>query len=118
MHACGEAFPPHVNELEVVGLAMAPAQTVKPPRIADAPVAFECVLHEKLETQSRYVFIGRVLWLHAREGLIDAERWRVRLQQYFPVGRFGASFYVRTRDRFAVDGTDREAAQSTAIDEI
>jgi flavin reductase (DIM6/NTAB) family NADH-FMN oxidoreductase RutF len=118
MHACGEAFPPDVNELEVVGLAMAPAQTVKPPRIVAAPVAFECVLHEKLETPSRYVFIGRVQWLHARDGLIDVERWRVRLQQYFPVGRFGASFYVRTRDRFAVDGADRETAQSTVIDEI
>jgi flavin reductase (DIM6/NTAB) family NADH-FMN oxidoreductase RutF len=118
MHGCGESFPPHINELEVVGLAMAPAQSVKPPRIAAAPVAFECVLHEKLETPSRYIFIGRVQWMHARDGLIDVERWRVRLQQYFPVGRFGASFYVRTRDRFAVDGTDREAAQSTAIDEI
>jgi hypothetical protein len=59
----------------------------------------------------------RVRWLHARDGLVDTERWRVRLQEYHPVGRFGASFYVRTRDRFSVDGTDREA-KSTAIDEI
>jgi flavin reductase (DIM6/NTAB) family NADH-FMN oxidoreductase RutF len=120
MHRCGEAFPPDVNELEVVGLEMTSAQTVKAPRIVAAPVAFECVLHEKLETPSRYVFIGRVQWLHARDGLIDRTLWRVRLQEYFPVGRFGASFYVRTRERFAVDGTDREStsAASSAIDEI
>jgi hypothetical protein len=31
-----------------------------------------------------------VRWLHAREGVIDAERWRVHLQDYFPIGRFGA----------------------------
>ena len=86
--------------------------------IAEAPVAFECVLHEKLETESRYVFIGRVLWLHARDGLVDTETWRVRLQDYHPVGRFGASFYVTTRDRFAIDGQDRESRASTAIDEI
>ena len=81
-------------------------------------MAFECVLHEKLETESRYVFIGRVKWLHAREGLVDAETWRVRLQDYHPVGRFGASFYVTTRDRFAIDGQDRESRASTPIDEI
>lgn len=118
MHACGESLPPEVSELARVGLHALPSQVVKPPRIAEAPVAFECVLHEKLETESRYIFIGRVLWLHARDGLVDTETWRVRLQDYHPVGRFGASFYVTTRDRFAIDGQDRESRASTPIDEI
>jgi flavin reductase (DIM6/NTAB) family NADH-FMN oxidoreductase RutF len=102
MHACGHAFPASVSELDAVGLHATPSHTVRPPRIAEAPVAFECVLHETLETPSRYVFIGRVQWMSAREGLIDTERWRVRLQDYHPVGRFGASFYTRCRDRFAM----------------
>jgi flavin reductase (DIM6/NTAB) family NADH-FMN oxidoreductase RutF len=117
MHRCGEAFPRDVSECEVVGFTTTPSTSVKPPRIREAPVAFECVLHEKLETPSRYVFIGRVQWLSVRDGLVDTERWRVRLAEYFPVGRFGASFYVRTRERFSVDGEDREA-RSTAIDEL
>ena len=117
MHACGEALPPEVSELARVGFHAVPAQTVAPPRIAEAPVAFECVLHEKLETDSRLIFIGRVQWLSARDGLVDRETWRVRLQDYHPVGRFGASFYVTTRDRFAIAGTDRES-RSTPIDEI
>jgi hypothetical protein len=41
----------------------------------------------------------------------------VRLQNYFPVARFGASFYVRTRDRFAMPEGGQEV-RSTAIDEI
>jgi flavin reductase (DIM6/NTAB) family NADH-FMN oxidoreductase RutF len=102
MHACGEAFPASVSELDMVGLHTVPSLTVQPPRIAEAPVAFECVLHETLETASRYVFIGRVQWLSARDGLIDTDTWRVRLQDYHPVGRFGASFYTRCRDRFAI----------------
>jgi flavin reductase (DIM6/NTAB) family NADH-FMN oxidoreductase RutF len=73
---------------------------VRPPRIAEAPVAFECALWETLETASRHIFIGRVLMLHARDELIDIDTWRVRLEHYFPVGRFGASDYVTTRDRF------------------
>ena len=117
MHRCGESLPSDMSELAHVGLHAEPSQRVAPPRIAEAPVAFECVLHETLETPSRYVFIGRVLWLGVRDGIVDTERWRVRLQDYHPVGRFGASFYITTRDRFAIDGQDREA-RSTPIDEI
>ena len=47
--------------------AGAVARCVAPPRIAEAPVAFECTLWETLETESRQIFIGRVLRLHARE---------------------------------------------------
>ena len=120
MHACGEALPPEVSELDKVGFTSRPSTTVRPPRIAQAPVAFECVLHEKLETDSRYVFIGRVQWLWAREGLVDTQAWRVRLQDYHPVARFGASFYINTRERYTLQAPDasQAAARSTPIDEI
>jgi flavin reductase (DIM6/NTAB) family NADH-FMN oxidoreductase RutF len=119
MHACGEVFPSDISELAAVGLTPVPSRTVAPPRIAEAPVAFECVLHEKLETESRYVFIGRIQWMAAREGLIDTQAWRVNLRDYHPVARFGASFYTRTNDRFSIADRASEAApQSTAIDEI
>ena len=119
MHRCGDRLPAHQSELDAVGLHTLPSRAVAPPRIAEAPVAFECTLWELLETESRQIFIGRVVWLHAREGLVDTSTWRVRLQDYHPVGRFGASFYVRTRDRFAI-GNELESIPSTAtaIDEI
>jgi flavin reductase (DIM6/NTAB) family NADH-FMN oxidoreductase RutF len=118
MHRCGERLPPDMSELAHVGLTAAPCTDVAPPRIAEAPVAFECRLWETLETESRQIFIGRVLRLHARDGLIDTERWRVRLQEYFPVGRFGASFYVTTRDRFSLEKDAGVVTASTAIDEM
>ena len=118
MHRCGERFAADVSELAAVGLTTAPCKVVKPPRIVEAPVAFECTLHELLETTSRQIFIGQVRWLHAREGLIDTETWRVRLQDYFPVARFGASFYVNTRERFSLEGSGSAPATTTAIDEM
>ena len=119
MHACGESLPAHISELTRVGLTATASHCVAPPRIVQAPVAFECTLHETLETASRYVFIGRVLWLAARDGLIDTDAWRVRLGDYHPVGRFGASFYTTTRDRFAItDSPGEPPPTSTAIDEI
>jgi len=118
MHRCGERLPAHESELARVGLHALPSRAVAPPRIAEAPVAFECNLWELLETESRQIFIGRVLWLHAREGLIDTATWRVRLQDYHPVGRFGASFYVRTRERFAIGDGGAAGETRTAIDEM
>jgi flavin reductase (DIM6/NTAB) family NADH-FMN oxidoreductase RutF len=117
MHRCGDDLPPTESELAAVGLTTLPSRAVLPPYIAEAPVAFECVLDEKIETASRHIFIGRVLWLHARDDLIDLERYRVRLQNYFPVARFGASFYIRTRERFSMGG-EHGRPESTATDEL
>ncbi len=117
MHRCGDTLPSSRSELDHVGLTTASSQAVLPPRIAEAPVSFECRLSEKLETASRHIFIGEVLWLHARDDLIDIERHRVRLQNYFPVARFGASYYIRTRDRFAM-GAEKDAPKSNPIDEL
>ncbi len=48
---------------------------------------------------------------------VDTTAWRVNLRDYHPVGRFGASHYVKTGDRFAIDGKDNETL-STPFDEI
>lgn len=117
MHVCAASLPPDGSELTQAGFHALPSRTVAPPRIVETPVAFECVLHEKLETASRYVFIGQVRWPSSRQGLVDSHAWRVRLQDYLPVGCFVTSFYVTTRDRFAIAGSN-EAARRTAVDEI
>jgi flavin reductase (DIM6/NTAB) family NADH-FMN oxidoreductase RutF len=113
MHRCGEAVPPWRSEPEMVGFTVVDDTTIGPPRIAEAPVAFECRLHERIDIDSRHVYFGRILRLHSRDGLIDTVRWRVRLQTYQPVGRFGASFYLTSRDRFTLSGE-----RSGDIDEI
>ena len=118
MHRCGERLPADQSELEHVGLHTRPSLRVAPPCIAEAPVAFECTLWETLQTESRQIFIGRVLMLHAREGLVDTATWRVRLQDYHPVARFGASFYIRTRERFAMGEGSAQPSTTMPIDEI
>jgi flavin reductase (DIM6/NTAB) family NADH-FMN oxidoreductase RutF len=118
MHRCGDRLPPEDSELEHVGLHTRPSLRVAPPCIAEAPVAFECNLWETLETESRQIFIGRVLMLHARDGLVDTETWRVRLQDYHPVARFGASFYIRTNERFAMSDGRAQPETQTPIDEM
>lgn len=43
------AVPTNVNEFDVAGLKMAPSEMVKPPRVAGAPVAFECQLWKSFD---------------------------------------------------------------------
>lgn len=49
MHRCGDRLPADVSELAHAGLDAAPSQRVAPPRIVQAPVAFECTLFETLK---------------------------------------------------------------------
>jgi flavin reductase (DIM6/NTAB) family NADH-FMN oxidoreductase RutF len=100
LHRCGAALPPDTSEVDANGLDVLPSTAVAPPRIAQAPAAFECVLAEVTETGNRHVFIGRVLRLHARDGLLDLDRHHVNLDGYLPVGRFGSTLYLRTGERF------------------
>jgi flavin reductase (DIM6/NTAB) family NADH-FMN oxidoreductase RutF len=120
MHRCGEFYPPDVSETDMVGFTTKPSRAVAPPRIVEAPVSLECKLYERLETASRHIFIGQILWMHARDDLIDIEKYRVHLRHYYPIARFGASYYTRTRDRFEIpkDVTVSGAPESNPIDEL
>lgn len=102
MHRCSDRLPHDTSELTHAGLTQAPSMTVAPPRIAEAPVAFECTLYERVETKSRQIFIGEVRWLHVREGLVDTAAWRVRLQDFHPLGRIGGNLYTDTRTHFEI----------------
>ena len=103
MHACSIDYPPEVSEIEMVGFCCAASTQVRPPRLAEAPVALECTLHSRIDIDTRHLLIGQVRHLHVRDELIDPASLRVRMDNYHPVGRLFANQYVRTRDRFALE---------------
>lgn len=112
MHACALACPPATSEVAMVGFTTAASQTIRPPRIAESPVALECVLHSEIPFENRLLLLATVRWLHAREGIVDPETLRVRGEAYHPVGRFYGNRYIRTRDEFTVEANDYNAAMS------
>lgn len=115
MHACSEDYPPEVSELDAVGLHAAASRSVAPPRIAEAPVAFECRLHKHVELPRRHLFIGEVLWLHARENIIDPKTLRVNFADYRPVGRLFANRYLHTGDHFTIKPRSVRPARTSAV---
>lgn len=98
-------FPPGVDELAEAGLTTIPSTFVRPPRIAESPVAFECERFTTLEIgHDRALVLGRVLAMHiADEAVMDQDRCYVDTPRLDLIGRMaGAGGYVRTSDSFDI----------------
>ncbi|MEM1126867.1 MAG: flavin reductase family protein [Bacteroidota bacterium] len=100
MNLTATDFPPHVSEVEALGLETVPSVTVAPPRLAAAPVHLECKEVTTLTVGNTRVVAGEVLHLHIRDALVDAERMRIHGDRLHLVGRMHGAWYTRTRDLF------------------
>lgn len=113
-------FDHSVDELAEAGLTTLPSTKVKPPRIAQSPVAMEC---ERLTTielgHARSLIMGRVLAMHVRDDcVLDPERNYIDTAKLDLIGRMhGGGWYARLSDRFEVPRIPVEAWQrKTAAD--
>jgi flavin reductase (DIM6/NTAB) family NADH-FMN oxidoreductase RutF len=106
MNATSAAVGPEVSELGLAGLEAAASLHVKPPRIAAAPVAFECEMLSSVVTgPMQTVVIGRVVAAHiADEVVLDAERGYIDTPALGLIGRMhGAGWYARSTDLFQLE---------------
>jgi flavin reductase (DIM6/NTAB) family NADH-FMN oxidoreductase RutF len=95
--------PPGQNELALAGLDVTPSKSVKPPRIATSPVAFECRLLTSLSFNSdQAVLFGEVVTAIVPDHLvIDAARGVVDTPRLDLFGAMHAArWYGSTADRF------------------
>lgn len=97
--------PNGMNELELAGLETLPSEFIKPPRIADSPVAFECVsLNSVVTGPQQTIVIGRVLAVHIHDQyVLDAENGYLDTKGFDLVARSFGSEYVRSKDTFNLD---------------
>src|ERR1700730_2399953 len=105
MNICAVDFPSEIAELEVAKLNSVPSVGVKPPRIAEAPVSFECKRITGLSLGGNSTMeIGRVIHIHIRDDLMDMEKLYVKTDQMRLIGRMhGRGWYARTSDLFLMD---------------
>lgn len=95
--------PPGTNELALAKLEAAPSTSVKPPRIATSPVAFECRLLTALSFNSdQAVVFGEVMSAFISDHLVqDATHGIVDAPKLDLFGAMhGARWYCSTADRF------------------
>jgi flavin reductase (DIM6/NTAB) family NADH-FMN oxidoreductase RutF len=98
--------PPDVDELELAGLTAAPSHAVRPPRIAESPVSFECrVLTSLVTGPHQTIVIGRILRAHIDDAVVqDKARCYIDTQALRLIGRMhGSGWYARCTDLFQMD---------------
>lgn len=108
MNICAVDFPTEVGELEPARLTPLPSVGVKPPRIAESPVSFECTRITGLSLGGNSTLeVGRVIHIHIRDDLLDMEKLYVKTDQIGLIGRMhGRGWYARTTDLFRMDRMD------------
>jgi flavin reductase (DIM6/NTAB) family NADH-FMN oxidoreductase RutF len=102
MNLTSGEYDPSVDEFEVAKLTAEPSKVVRPPRVAESPVSFECRLYQILTfspaaTGSSLV-LGEIVSIRIHDAnLKDSRLDRDSLDL---IGRMGGLQYCRTTQRF------------------
>lgn len=103
MNATAASYPPSVDEFEIAGVAAVPCVTVRPARVAGAPVSLECKLYTLVPVGegpgSATVVIGVIQMMHIRSDIID-ERHRIDITKLRPIARLAGAGYAYVHDIF------------------
>ena len=98
--------PPDIDELALAGLTPVASHTIRPPRIAQSPVSFECRVLTSLVTGPRQTaVIGRVVGAHVDPSAVqDRERCHIDTQALQLIARMhGRGWYARCTDLFQME---------------
>ncbi len=102
MNQTSADYPYGVNEFEKAGLTAAPSAVVKPPRVAESPVALECELIQIVTLSDGplggSLVIGKVVHAH-----VDDALWvggKIAHQDLKAIGRLEGGWYARATDAF------------------
>ncbi|MYW91394.1 flavin reductase family protein [Amycolatopsis rubida] len=87
INATGADFPPELSEFDEAGLTREPSLKVRPPRVAESPVAFECELHSTVGFGRSTVVFGRVVHLAVAENVLDGDH--PLIERLRPLSRLG-----------------------------
>ena len=93
-----------VDEMKLAGLTPAPSRYVKPPRVAQSPIALECKywktiempIEEGREKQQATVVFGHVVGIHVDDSIV--KNGRIDTLAFKPVARLGYSEYTTTEN--------------------
>lgn len=90
-----------VNEFEKAGFTAVPSTTIRPPRVAESPAAYECIVKQLIPTGngspgSSHLIICEVVMAHFHDTIFDGTG-AVDPNQIDLVGRMGADWYCRAQ---------------------
>jgi flavin reductase (DIM6/NTAB) family NADH-FMN oxidoreductase RutF len=96
-------YPEGVNEFEKAGFTMLPSDEIKPFRVAESPVQFECKVKDVMFTGNEggagNLIVCEVVKIHISEDVL-ADDGSIDQHKIDLVARAGGSYYTRARDGF------------------
>jgi len=103
MNLTSTELPAHVNEFHYSQLNLMSSQVVRPARIAESPIHYECRLAQIVDLGDQpgagSIVIGRVVHLHVADRVLIGED-KIDLAALKPIGRLAGSSYCRVTDIF------------------
>jgi len=94
-------YPDGVNEFIKSGLTEVTSDIVKPPRVQEAPVQFECKVNDVIALGNQggagNLVIAEVVKLHIKETVLDADG-KIDANKIDAVARMGGNWYNRSRE--------------------
>jgi flavin reductase (DIM6/NTAB) family NADH-FMN oxidoreductase RutF len=91
-------FPKGVDEFVKAGFTPLPSVKVKPPRVAESPVSFECKVNQVIELGSEgaagNLVICEVVLVHVKDDVLD-EDGNISPYKLDAVARLGGDYYTR-----------------------
>ena len=106
MNLTAQSVPSHVDEFALAHIDSIPSIKVKPLRVKDSPITFECELvhHYFLEDHKNggaCVIIGRIVMMHFDESVL-MDNYKINLENYKPIARLAGSNYAKIGELFSV----------------
>ncbi|VAW31091.1 Nitrilotriacetate monooxygenase component B [hydrothermal vent metagenome] len=93
------------TEFEWAGVTAAASQAIQVPRVAEAPIAFECTLQQIVVVNEGpgggAAVFGEVKSIYVRDGLL--ENGRIPPEKLQPIGRLAGSSYAHLNDLFTMN---------------
>lgn len=124
-----QEVPPDVDEFELAGVTKAPSRIVKPCRVAESPIHFECAYHLTVHLPGRGemgsvdVVFGRVVGIHIKDEVLLPDG-RIDVLKIRPIARLGYYEYtsieslfemvIPTSERGLLSGLEGRAGPSIA----
>ena len=106
MNLTAQSLPSHVDEFALAHIDSIQSIKVKPLRVKESPITFECELvhHYFLEDHKNggaCVIIGRIVMMHFDESVL-MDNYKINLESYKPIARLAGSNYAKIGELFSV----------------
>ena len=111
----GMEVPADTDEFDLAGVTKAPSHLIKPPRVAESPIHFECSYHSTLRLPGNKglgsvdIVIGKVLAIHISDDVLTADGL-IDVLKIRPIARLGYYDYTSIESvfRMEIPGNNKE----------